>query len=904
MRGLAAVVLAAPIAALALVAGAPAASAHDSAVASGGAATVAAQHGVTPPLGWSSWSFIRHDPSATNIEAQADAMKSSGLAKAGFQYVNVDDFWYQCPGSQGPNVDSYGRWVTDPTKFAPSGATDGIKVTADYVHSDGLKFGLYVTPGISKQAVAQNTAIEGTSYHADDIATTANENNYNCKGMVGIDYTKPGAQEFINSWADEFASWGVDYIKIDGVGVNDIPDIQAWSTALKQTGRPIHLELSNNLAIGSASTWQQLSDGWRTGGDIECYSCESGGSSFPLTSWSSISSRFNQVASWQPYGGPDGFNDYDSLEIGNGSGDGLTLDERKTQMSLWSLAASPLILGTDLTNLDPTDLSLLKNTEVLKVDQDAIDASRIANSATQQVFAKKEPNGQVIVGLFNTGTAPAVVSTTASAIGLSASGGYLVNDLWSHKITESGATIAADVPSHGVALLRITPSKLTFLTPPSTTLAIGGLSSAIAGQPVTATETFTNNGVQPVQLARLGLTAPSGWTVTPTSATSFGSVAVGKSVQATFRVVAPAPATLFQVDALTGTANYQWYLLVPQKVSVSANVTTGSPVSAPYRTYSSATDAPASFAQGGQQFGISGAGADLFSGTDGYSTTYLSGAVGNTATLQTEVVSQQNLTGYGKAGIIVRNDMTASGTGPEGVILFESPSGGIQLEWDNNGGTHINAVTPPNGTIPDRVPVWLKLIRNGSVYTGYYSTDGASWSLVGTADVPAQAATQDAGMFVTSHATGAPAQAVFNSFTVDATAQGPGPISYEAESSANTLGGGAKVSNCTACSGGQKVGFIGNGGTVTFNNVTVPAAGDYQVTIAYLDGSTPPRQVMVSADGGTPQTLTDTTTADFNTLGTETVTLPLVAGSNTIEFANPAAFGPDIDRITVAPAGA
>src|SRR5205085_358762 len=157
----------------------------------------------------------------------------------------------------------------------------------------------------------------------------------------------------------------------------DVPDIQAWSAALRQTGRPVHLELSNSLAISGAATWKQYSNGWRTGGDIECYSCESGGSSYPLTAWNSVASRFNQVANWQPYGGPGGFNDYDSLEVGNGSGDGLTLDERKTQMSLWSLAASPLILGTDLTALDPTDLALLKNRDVLAVDQDGIDATRV-----------------------------------------------------------------------------------------------------------------------------------------------------------------------------------------------------------------------------------------------------------------------------------------------------------------------------------------------------------------------------------------------------------------------------------------------------------------------------------------------------------------------------------------------
>jgi alpha-galactosidase len=105
-------------------------------------------------------------------------------------------------------------------------------VVANYVHSLGLKFGLYVTPGISKQAVAENTPIQGTSYTAGEIAEpSVPENNYNCGGMVGIDYSKPGAQAFIDSWADELASWGVDYVKLDGVGSFDIPDVQAWSNA-------------------------------------------------------------------------------------------------------------------------------------------------------------------------------------------------------------------------------------------------------------------------------------------------------------------------------------------------------------------------------------------------------------------------------------------------------------------------------------------------------------------------------------------------------------------------------------------------------------------------------------------------------------------------------------------------
>ena len=413
--------------------------------------------GATPALGWSSWSFIRHDPTAGKIDAQADAMKNSGLAAAGFQYVNVDDFWYQCPGSQGPNVDRNGRWVTDTAKFPPSGTTNGIAVVADHVHADGLKFGLYVTPGVSHQAVVDNSAILGTPYHVDDIATTTGEKNYNCHGMVGIDYSKPGAQAFINSWADEFASWGVDYVKIDGVGTGDVADVKAWSAALRQTGRPIHLELSNSLSITAAATWAQYSNGWRTGGDIECYGCEHG-SSYPLTDWAQVQRRFGQVAAWQPFGGPGAFNDYDSTEVGNGGNDGITAPERQSMLSLWSLGASPLILGTDLTHLDSTDLGYLKNTRVLAVDQDAIDARRVVNNVNQQVYAKTEANGDVIIGLFDySGTAGQTVSVSLSAAGVSGGKGT-ATDLWTGASlgTVSG-TYSVNLGPGAVRLIRVHP---------------------------------------------------------------------------------------------------------------------------------------------------------------------------------------------------------------------------------------------------------------------------------------------------------------------------------------------------------------------------------------------------------------------------------------------------------------
>ena len=316
---------------------------------------------------------------------------------------------------------------------------------------------------------------------------------------------------------------------------------------------------------------------------------------------------------------------------------------------------------------------------MLSVDQDAIDASRIANTATEQVFAKTEKNGDVVVGLFNTGSQPQVVSTTASAVGLPAASAYLLDNLWTHHVTESGPAIAADVPAHGVALLRISPAAHPGLAPPATTLSVTGPATLTGGQPATVTETFTDNGVGPVRDVRLSLPAPSGWTVTPSSATTFASVAGGQTAQATFAVTAPAPTSLFQPGTLTGTAGYRWRLL-PQQESVSEPVTVSPPVQAPYRTYSSATDAPAAFAQSGQEFGISGAGADLYSDADAYSTIYLPGAAASTATIETEVVSTANLTGYGKAGIIVRNDMTGSGavaggSDPVRVAVGRHPAG-------------------------------------------------------------------------------------------------------------------------------------------------------------------------------------------------------------------------------------
>jgi hypothetical protein len=249
----------------------------------------------------------------------------------------------------------------------------------------------------------------------------------------------------------------VDYIKVDGTQNRNVADIKAWSTAIRQSRQPMLL----NITQGSytrliAPTLMKYANQWEFAPDVECYRCEKGGSSYPLTSWADVVKRFNYVAVWQPYSVPGGFNDYDSLEVGNGSDDGLTPVERQTQISLWALGSAPLILGVDLTHLDQLDMQYLKNTAVLAVDQDVIAAKRIANTSNQQVFAKMEPNGNAIVGLFNTGEKDEKISIQVSAAGLPKNErGYSLNNLWTGETKKTAGAINATVPSHGVVLYRV-----------------------------------------------------------------------------------------------------------------------------------------------------------------------------------------------------------------------------------------------------------------------------------------------------------------------------------------------------------------------------------------------------------------------------------------------------------------
>jgi hypothetical protein len=545
--------------------------------------------------------------------------------------------------------------------------------------------------------------------------------------MQGINYSAAGAQAFINSWADEFASWGVDYLKLDGVGDSDIGDVEAWSTALQQSGRAIHLELSNSLDIANASTWAQYSNGWRTGGDIECYcGSASNGSPQPLTDWGNVQGRFAQIAQWQPYGGPGAFNDYDSIEFGDGSTiDGLTTTEGQSQYGLWAMAASPLLLGTDLTQLNSTELADLKNSAVIGVDQDGIDARRIVSNVNQQAYAKTEQNGDVILGLFNyngSGSQTVTVSLAAAGITGSATG----TDLW------TGSSLGTLSGTYSV------------------TLAAGAS-----------------------QLIKL----------VPVSGSSGSTTYLGAS---------------------------------------SANTLAGGAVTAGCNS-----------CLGGQKVGYVGDGGTLtFNGVD----------VGSAGNYQVQIDYL---------------DGTSGTTGRSTTVSVN--------------GTAVQTFTDtPTGSFQNPGSVTLSLPLKAGSNTIEFS---------------------DASAYAPD----------FEAVTVP-TAATSASSTYLAASSANTLAGGAVVQSCSACTGGEKVGYVGDGsGTLTFNDVDVSSAGVYPVQVVYCDGTSGDtgRSATFTVNGVVVQTNVFTPTGSFSTPGTVTDYLPLNAGENTVEISNGSAYAPDFNSIVV-----
>jgi alpha-galactosidase len=353
----------------------------------------------TPPMGWNSWNKFASKVDDAGVRASADAIASNGMKEAGYVYVNIDDTW------EGER-DALGN-IHSNKKFPD------MKALADYVHSKGLKIGIYSSPGPNTCA-----GYEGSYGHEEQDAHT---------------------------WAE----WGIDYLKYDWCGARNLytnDEMQAvyqkMGDALLKSGRCIVYSLCQ-YGLNDVWKWGPSVGGnlWRTRGDIS-------------DRWESMSRIGFRQSDLAPYAAPGHWNDPDMLEIGNG---GMTNTEYRTHMSLWSILAAPLLAGNDLQHVSPEVLSILTNRELIAVDQDKLgkQGSCLLKSGDQQVWVKELTGGAKAIGLFNLAGDTAKVSFTWSAAGFSEAPRH-VRDLWLHRDLQAvGPDYSAEAPSHGVVMLRV-----------------------------------------------------------------------------------------------------------------------------------------------------------------------------------------------------------------------------------------------------------------------------------------------------------------------------------------------------------------------------------------------------------------------------------------------------------------
>jgi alpha-galactosidase len=361
----------------------------------------------TPPMGWNTWNKFACDISDPLIRQAADALVSSGMRDAGYQYLVIDDCWQT---SRNPD----GNIIADPHRFPA-----GIKPVADYVHSKGLKFGIY-----------------------SDAGTGTCEN-------------RPGSRGYEYQDARAYASWGVDYLKYDWCnhGTQDSRASYAlMRDALQKSGHPIVFSLCE---WGSTQPWlwaKDVGNLWRTTGDI--VDKWQTGKKDDFLGFVDILDLHNGLES---YAGPGHWNDPDMLEVGNG---GMSDTEYKAQFSLWAILAAPLMAGNDIRSMAPGIRDILTNKEVIAVDQDplGLQGRRVRDDGDLEVWAKQMVDGSRAVALLNRGGTEKRITVNWTDLGYPAHVQARVRDLWAgrdHGIAKE--SFSASVPSHGVVMLKIKP---------------------------------------------------------------------------------------------------------------------------------------------------------------------------------------------------------------------------------------------------------------------------------------------------------------------------------------------------------------------------------------------------------------------------------------------------------------
>lgn len=362
----------------------------------------------TPPMGWNSWDCYGPTVTEAEVKANADYM-AKYLKPYGWDYIVVDIRWYvgndKAHGynEKDPDyvLDQYGRFLPAVNRFPSAAGGKGFKPLADYLHKKGLKFGIHIMRGIPVIAVKQNLPIKGTNVTARDIYSDKNQCSW-LRDMYTVVPGKPGAQEYYNSLFELYASWGLDFVKIDDLSspIYFEEEINMIRKAIDRTGRKIVLSTSpGETPIAHADHVQKNANMWRTVGDF-------------WDSWQQLKEHFEVFERWNKWRSYGAYPDGDMLpmgkigiraERGNPRMTNFTPDEQYTLMTLWSIFKSPLMFGGNLPDNDPFTLSLLTNKKVLKVLNESINNKPIFTDENKAAWIADEPGtGAKYLAVFNT----------------------------------------------------------------------------------------------------------------------------------------------------------------------------------------------------------------------------------------------------------------------------------------------------------------------------------------------------------------------------------------------------------------------------------------------------------------------------------------------------------------------
>lgn len=421
----------------------------------------------TPPMGWNSWDSYGETVTDSDIRVNARVM-AQRLKRFGWKYVVVDMGWYvenhsaEAHSKAEFSIDDFGRYTPALNSFPSAKDGDGFKPLADYVHSLGLKFGIHILRGIPRAAVDHNLPVAGSPYHAADAAVTSDTCPWNSFNY-GVNPSNPAAQAYYDSILQLYATWGVDFLKVDCIASHPYKgaDIRMLAEAIRKTGRPIVLSLSPGPApLDKADEFARYANMWRISDDI--WDLWSSSKVFPQ----GPGNQFARTADWEKYSGAGHWPDADMLPLGQlkpqagwGSPRATRLrrDEQRTLITLWSIFRSPLIMGGNLTMLDDWTASLLTNPEVIAVDQHSSDNRAVINTSTTAVWIARPETGKgSYVALFNLQDTPQTLSYSWKDLGLPAAK-YDIRDLWQRKNLASVSKLSANLGPHASALLRVDP---------------------------------------------------------------------------------------------------------------------------------------------------------------------------------------------------------------------------------------------------------------------------------------------------------------------------------------------------------------------------------------------------------------------------------------------------------------